>query len=108
MAEYYCLEDRVLIRPIKKTEPEKTKAGIIKVELEKEVAEGEVVQSGNGYTARETGVFIPNILHKGDIVLYGAHAGIEIEIENGSGKEAVRLMREGDCLCVIKKAKKSN
>lgn len=99
---YIPLEDRVVIRPIKSTEPEKTAAGIITDAIKKEVQKGEVVSVGEGYKARDTGVFVPTVLHSGDIVLYGIHAGIEIEIptDNG-GKEECRLMRESDILIFI-------
>lgn len=98
------LEDRLLVRPIKKTESEKTAAGIITDMKKKEVLEGEVVAIGDGYTARDTGLFIPTLLHKGDIILYGKTAGVPIEIENGNGKEEVLLMRENEVLLLIKKS----
>lgn len=98
---YEPLEDRCLIRQIKKTEPETTASGIITDMMKKEVLEGEIVAIGQGYTTRDTGVFIPTILHKGDIVLYGKLAGTPLDIENGNGKEECVLMREGDVLCRI-------
>jgi co-chaperonin GroES (HSP10) len=106
--QYEPLEDRVLIREVKKTEPEKTAGGIITDMVKKEVKEGEVVAVGQGYTARDTGTFIPTILHKGDIVLYGINAGMPIEIQNGNGKEECRLMRESDVLCLLKAAGKDS
>lgn len=102
---YQPLEDRVLIRPIKKTEEEKTESGIILVQKNKDVSEGEVVAVGEGRYAPESGTFMPNKLTKGDVVLYGTNSGMEIEVSNGNGKEAVRVMREGDVLLVIKKKK---
>ncbi len=104
MSNYQCLEDRVLIRPIKKTEPEKTTSGIITDMAKKEVLEGEVINVGGGRYAGDSGVFIPTILHSGDIVLYGANQGLHISIENGNGKEDVVVMREGDILLLIKKS----
>jgi co-chaperonin GroES (HSP10) len=105
--KYECLEDRLLIRPIKQTELAKTEGGIIDPNVkQKPVLKGTVVSVGLGYTARDTGVFVNTVLSKGDTVLYGASAGIEIEIEkeDGSGKESVWLMRESDVLLLIKKS----
>lgn len=104
MNTYSPMDDRVLVRPIKKTEPEITEAGLIIDMQKKEVMEGEVVESGIGFVARDTGVFVPNTLKKGDIVLCGVNAGQPITIDNGNGKEEVRVMREGDVIAVIKKS----
>lgn len=103
--EYQPLEDRVLIKPIKNTEPEKTESGIITDMAKKETAEGIIVASGEGYTTRDTGVFIGNVLKKGDIVLYGINAGMPLDVPNEiGGKDECRLMREGDVLALIKKS----
>lgn len=102
------LEDRVLIRPKKQTELQTTDGGlIVPLTVKKEINEGEVVAVGQGFTARDTGLFVPTILHKGDLVLYGIHAGMPIEVENGNGKEECLLMREGDVLMLIKKAEQT-
>lgn len=99
---YSPLEDRVLLRPIKKSELEITEGGIIDPNVkQKPVSKGEVISVGIGYTARETGVFVNTVLAKGDIVLYGTEAGTEIEIESDKGKETVRILREGDCILLI-------
>lgn len=101
---YEPLEDRVLIRTIKKSEPEVTDGGIIDPNVkQKPVLKGEVISVGPGYTARDTGVFVTTLLAKGDIVLYGATAGMPIDIQTDSGKEEVVLMRESDCLLLISK-----
>ena len=101
---YSPLEDRVLIREIKKTEPEKTASGIIIDMAKKEVLEGEVINVGQGRYASETGTFIPTCLNKGDLVLYGKNNGMPITIENGNGKEDVVLMRESEVLLLVKKS----
>lgn len=104
--KYSPLEDRLLIRPIKQTELQKTEGGIIDPNVKlKPVSKGEVVSVGQGYTARDTGVFVPTVLAKGDLILYGTGAGMEIEIdkEDGTGKETVIIMREGDCFLLISK-----
>lgn len=100
--KYSCLEDRVLVKEIKKTELEVTDGGIIDPNLvKKPVAEGLVISVGEGCYARDTGVFMPTRLAKGDKVLYGSSQGLPITIDNGEGKEEVLIMREGDILIVI-------
>lgn len=102
---YDPLEDRVLIKEIKKTEPETTAAGIITDTIQKETAEGIVAAVGDGYTARDTGTFIQTVLRKGDLVLFGKNAGMKIDVPNEDGtKTEHRLMREGDVLLLIKKS----
>lgn len=103
--EYQPLEDRVLIKPIKKGE-EVTAGGIVVAEtVKRETSEGVVIACGDGYTTRDTGVFIQTLLKKGDIVLYGINSGMPIEVPNESGgKDECRLMREGDVLIFIKKS----
>lgn len=109
MTTYQPLEDRCLIRPIKSAEPERTAAGIITETIKKDVLQGEVVAVGEGFTTRDTGVFVQTVLRKGDIVLYGASAGVPLDVPNSEGgKDECRLMREGDVLVLIKKAEESN
>lgn len=104
MINYECLEDRCLIRPIKQTELERTAAGIIDPNVkQKPVTKGVVVSIGQGYTARDTGVFVPTILHKGDTVLYGAGAGMPVDVETENGKEEVLIIRESDVFLLISK-----
>lgn len=99
------LEDRVLINPIKKTEPETTEAGLIIDMQKKEVGEGVVHAAGNGRFASETGVFMENVLRKGDIVLYGLNTGMPLDVPDEDGKKVeMRLMRESDILALIKKS----
>lgn len=99
---YQPLEDRVLIKPIKKTESETTASGIITDMKKKEVAEGEVVAVGTGRYASETGQFMETVLRKGDIVLYGINQGMKIDIQNQQGVlEEHLVMREGDVLFLI-------
>lgn len=100
--KYQCLEDRCLIKPIKKEETQVTESGIHLDMKKKEVAEGLVISVGEGYTARETGEFVPTVLRKGDIVLYGVNQGMDIEIPDETGKfQEYRLMREGDVIMLI-------
>lgn len=102
---YTPLEDRVLIKPIKKTESEKSDGGIILDPVKKEVAEGVVFAIGEGRYAPENGTFIPNVLRKGDVVLYGVNAGMPFEVPDETGKKTeMRLLREADVLAFIKKS----
>lgn len=99
---FFCLEDRVLLRPIKPKDLEKTAAGIIKTDVvPKPVSKGEVVSVGEGYTARDTGVFVQTRLAKGDIVIYLTGVGQPIDSETENGSEELIVMREGDCLVLI-------
>lgn len=98
------LEDRVLILPIKKTESEKTAAGIITDTIKKEIRQGEVVAVGPGRYAGETGNFMPTLLHKGDLVIIGVESGLPISVprENGVVDECV-ILREADVLILVSK-----
>lgn len=96
MKKFQCLEDRVLILPIKKEE-EKSDGGLIMDMVKKEVGEGEVYDAGPGRYAIDTGVFIPSMLNKGDTVIYPLNFGMEMKIE---GRD-MRLMREGDVLILV-------
>ncbi len=105
MTEFQCLEDRVLVLPIKKTESETSEAGLILDMKVRDTMEGEVVAVGQGYTARDTGVFVPTVLHKKDIVLIGKNTGTPIDVPDETGKQIEHLLlRESDVLCLIKKS----
>lgn len=101
---YQCLEDRLLLRPSKKKD-EKTDGGLIIPDTVKmQTAEGVVVAIGAGCYARETGVFMPTVLAKGDIVLYpgGDRQFLEIPIIHDDGKKEICLMmRESEVLAKI-------
>lgn len=100
---YQPLEDRLLVKEIKKG-TEMTDGGIhIPETIKKEVKEGIVISVGPGRYASESGMAIPTILAKGDHVLYGASQGMPIEIEGDAGKVEVTLLRESDVLLVISK-----
>jgi len=103
--QFQPTEDRVLIKPIKKTESEKSDGGIILDTVKKEVAEGIVFAVGNGRYAGDTGQFIPNELNEGDTVLYALNAGMNLDIPDETGKKTeMKLLREGDVLLRIKKS----
>jgi chaperonin GroES len=103
---YQPLEDRLLVRPLKKSEDlEKTDGGILlPTTVKKDVSEGVVYRMGPGRYAMETGQFIPNVLGQNDHILYGADQGMPLTVTNDEGeKEEMRLLRESDVLMVIKK-----
>ena len=104
MNNYECLEDRVLIRPIKKTDLIKTDGGIIDPNVRKKaVSEGIVVSVGEGRRANDTGELMATVLHEGDVILYPTNQENYITIETENGKEEVLLMRESDVILVISK-----
>lgn len=106
MSKYLPLEDRIVIRPIiKSEEEEKTESGIITSMAKKETAEGTVFAVGPGFTARDTGTFIKTSLKVGDLVLYGVNQGmqLDLEVEGEEKKVSMRLMREGDVLMQLPK-----
>lgn len=100
MNNYQPLLDRVLIRPEVKKEIEVTDGGIyIPDTAKKLVSKGHVISVGPGRYATETGTFMPTVLGKDDYVLYGAEAGLPMNV-NG---EDVLLMSENDILVLIAK-----
>jgi chaperonin GroES len=108
---YSPLEDRVLLKAVKKNEIETTASGIIIPDtVKKQVCEAEVVAAGDGVYAKDTGSLIPTYVVRGNIVLVGANEGkpngLEIEIETDTGKETVYILRESDILMIIKKKDK--
>lgn len=98
------LEDRVIVRQVKKSVEETTESGLV-YKAKRETCNGVVVSVGQGRYASETGTFIPTFVAKGDLVLCGLDGdklrGMPIEIETETGKEEVFMMREADILAVI-------
>jgi co-chaperonin GroES (HSP10) len=91
-------EDRLLVKEIKKTEPEKTEAGIIIDMVKSPVVEAEVLSAGAGKYVGDDGklAFIPTQIAKGDIVLMSAEGGLPITV-NG---EDCRVVRESEIIGV--------
>jgi len=86
------LDDRIVVRPIKKEEM--TKGGIILPDTAKEKPqEGEVIAVGPGKLT-EDGNRIEMDIKKGDKVMYAKFSGTEIKLDN----EDLLIMREGDVL----------
>ncbi len=84
------LADRVLVKPA--PIEEKTAGGIIIPDTAKEKPlKGEVVAVGQGTKDEEM------VVKEGDKVLYGKHAGTEIEIDD----EEYLIMRQSDILAII-------
>lgn len=93
--EFQPLEDKVLIREIKSKDLATTEGGILLAPTVKsETFKAEVMAIGAGFWARDTGVFIPTTLGKGDLVLIPTGQGMPISV-NG---EDFKVIREGDVL----------
>ena len=74
------LGDRVLVKPVEKTE--KKKSGLIIPDTAKEKPlEGEVLAVGKGKVT-EDGKVLPMSVKVGDQVLYGKYSGTEIKIDD--------------------------
>jgi chaperonin GroES len=88
------LGDRVIVRRIEK---EEKKGGIVIPDTAKEKPqEGEVIAVGPG-ARDDDGKIAPIDLKKGDRVLFGKYAGMDVEIE---GDEFL-VLREADILGVL-------
>ncbi len=89
------LDDRIVVKPIKKEEM--TKGGIILPDTAKEKPqEGEVIAVGPGKLA-EDGKRIEMEIKKGDKVMYAKFSGTEIKLDD----EDLLIMREGDVLAKV-------
>lgn len=89
------LDDRIVVRPIKREEM--TKGGIILPDTAKEKPqEGEVIAVGPGKLT-EDGNRIEMDLKKGDKVMYAKFSGTEIKLDD----EELLIMREGDVLAKV-------
>ena len=89
------LDDRIVVKPIKREEM--TKGGIILPDTDKEKPqEGEVIAVGPGKLT-EDGNRIEMDLKKGDKVMYAKFSGTEINLDD----EELLIMREGDVLAKV-------
>jgi chaperonin GroES len=89
------LNDRLLVRPLKKEEV--TRGGIVLPDTAQEKPqEGEIMAAGPG-RLNDEGKRLPMEVQKGDRVLYSKYAGTEIKIEG----EDYLLLRESDVLAKI-------
>lgn len=84
------LDDKILVKPIKGED--KTKAGIHIPEVAKgRPTEGIVIEVGPG--SKE----YPMIAKKGDKVIFGKHAGVEVMFEDIT----YLIMRQSDLLAIL-------
>jgi len=89
------LDDRIVVKPIKREEV--TKGGIILPDTAKEKPqEGEVIAVGPGKLT-EDGNKIEMDLKKGDKVMYAKFSGTEIKLDD----EELLIMRESDVLAKV-------
>lgn len=89
------LEDRVLVRPIEKSNV--TESGLYLPESSKErPVQGEVVAVGPGKRL-DNGKVATLSVKKGDRIVYGKYAGTEVEIKG----DAHLILRESEILGVI-------
>jgi chaperonin GroES len=90
------LHDRVIVK--RKDAENKTSSGIIIPDNAKEKPqEGKVIATGSGIR-KEDGSVLPLDVKKGDKILFGKYAGVEIKIEG----EDYLMMKEEDILGIIK------
>lgn len=88
------LGDRVIVRRIEK---EEKKGGIVIPDTAKEKpVEGEVLAVGPG-ARDEDGKIVPVDLKKGDRVLFGKYAGMDVEVDG----EEYLVLREADILGIL-------
>jgi chaperonin GroES len=89
------MDDRIVVRPIKREEM--TKGGIILPDTAKEKPqEGEVIAVGPGKLT-EDGKRIEMDVKKGDKVMYAKYSGTEIKLDD----EELLIMRESDVLARV-------
>lgn len=89
------LEDRIVIKVLEAEE--KTKGGIVLPDTAKEKPQkGEVIAVGEGKLL-DSGKRVPNMLKKGDIVIFGKYSGTEVKIEG----EEFMIMKESEVLAKV-------
>lgn len=91
------LKDRVVVKILERQDV-KTESGVLVPEMAEHFEAAEVVASGNGDVAPQTGTPIPNETKPGDKVLIKKGAGIPVMV----GNEWMRLVHEGQHVeCII-------
>ena len=93
------VHDKIVIKPQKKTEEERTASGIILPDTANQgkLNEGEVIAVGNGIYS-STGDIIPIVVKVGDKIIYGQHAQAQEYKLNG---EEVIIMSQNEVLSVL-------
>ena len=90
------LGDRVLVKPVEKTETKR--GGIIIPDTAKEKPqEGLVVATGKGKVT-EDGKVLPMDVKAGDKILYGKYSGSELKLED----QEFLIMHQDDILGILK------
>ncbi len=89
------LGDRVIVKPIEKTD--EIRSGLIIPDTAKEKPqEGEIIAAGKGKIG-EDGKLIPMDVKAGDKVLYGKYSGTEVKMD---GQEFL-IMHQDDILGIV-------
>src|SRR5262245_43702434 len=89
------LSDRVLVKPVEKTE--ERKGGIIIPDTAKEKPqEGEVIAAGPG-KRDDQGKLIPMDVKPGDKILYGKYSGTEVKLDDAE----YLIMHQDDILGIL-------
>ena len=92
------LEDRIVVRPAEAEET--THSGLVIPDTAKEKPQqGEVLATGPGRRAEQSGELIPLDLAAGDTVIYSKYGGTEVKVE---GDEYLVLSGR-DVLAIVKK-----
>ena len=96
------VNDKIVVKPNKKNEEEKTESGIILPDTvdQGKLLEGEVVAVGPG-AKNEDGKVSAMDVKVGDVVLFGKWSGTEVKID---GKE-YSIMKESDIMGISKSKK---
>jgi len=95
------VNDKIVVKPNKKNEEEKTESGIILPDTvdQGKLMEGEVVAVGKGmYSA--SGTLIPVVVNVGETILYNKHAQTH-EYKTTDGEELV-IMSINEVLSIVK------
>ena len=88
--------DRIAVKPV--AVEEKTKSGIVLPgSAQEKPHQGEVVAVGSGYVSQATGQRIPLEVKVGDNVVYGRHAGVDVNFDG----EELLLLTENAILVVL-------
>ena len=96
------VNDKIVVKPIKKEEVETTAAGIILPDSAKDggLLEGEVVAVGEGMYSAQA-VIIPPVVSEGDTILYSKHAQIS---EHSIDGEDYVIMSINEVMSIVKES----
>ena len=96
------VNDKIVVKPIKKEEVETTAAGIILPDSAKDggLLEGEVVAVGEGMYSAQA-VIIPPVVSEGDTILYSKHAQTS---EHSLDGEDYLIMSINEVMSIVKES----